>query len=261
MATTITVQSLLRNGDSETLAIASASGAFNPGDVFAIGDGRVGIVCGLEAVASGDPFAARVYGQFDLKKNATSDTYAVGASVWWDNTNHVAKTAYATGYLFAGTCVKTSANGDTYVYTDLNMLGGVNTVLPPVTITAASVTLDSTYYNRIVVLDKATGVAVTMPAATGSGARLKFINKTLISGGTTTLTRAGSDVYYANIFQLKNAAAVATYSSTTATVFTLDGSTKGGVAGESWEMIDMASGIWLLNATLTASGTVATPLT
>lgn len=126
MATTITVQALLRNEDSNTIPFVAGE-AYNPGDIQAVGDGRVGLVSGLQAVASGDPCTLVVKGQVDLRKNATSDTYAVGASVWWDDSANKAKTSFATGYLYAGRCVKTSANGDTYVYTDLNVGGS-----PPV---------------------------------------------------------------------------------------------------------------------------------
>jgi hypothetical protein len=156
--------------------------------------------------------------------------------------------------------VKASASGDTYVYTDLNTVGGMTSVLPPVNVTGATVTVDSTFFNRPIVLDRATGIAVTLPAATGSGARLKFIVKTAISGGSTTIVRAGSDTYTATIFQLKNAAAVAVYNSTTATTLTMDGSTKGGFASDTVEFVDIASGVWVVNGTLNASGTVANPL-
>jgi hypothetical protein len=260
MATTITAQTLLRNADNDTIFVASAGAAFNPGDVTTVGDGRVGVVQGLSAVASGDPMTLRVTGQYDALKNATTDVYAVGAPVWWDPTAKKAKTTYAATYLFLGVCVKASASGDTYVYTDLNTAGGVTSVLPPINVTGASVTVDSTFNNRQIVLDRATGIAVTLPAATGTGARLRFLVKTAISGGSTTITRAGSDTLTAQIFQLKNAAAVATYNSTTATALTMDGSTKGGVAGDLIEFIDIASGVWFVNGTLSASGTVANPL-
>jgi predicted RecA/RadA family phage recombinase len=121
MATTTTVESLLRNGDNSTVLVPSASGALATGEVTTVGDGRIGIVQSLGAVASGDPVTLKVLGQFDLRKNATTDTYAVGDAVYWDNTNNKAKTACVGGYLFAGRCVKASANGDVYVYTDINV--------------------------------------------------------------------------------------------------------------------------------------------
>jgi hypothetical protein len=72
MATTITAQTLLRNADNDTIFVASAGAAFNPGDVTTVGDGRVGIVQGLTPVASGDPMTLRVTGQYDALKNATT---------------------------------------------------------------------------------------------------------------------------------------------------------------------------------------------
>lgn len=119
MTTTTTTQTLLRN-DHHTVPFIS-SGGNNSGDVIAFGSGRIAVVAGLEAVADTETGAAYVLGQFDIKKNATSDTYAVGDQVFFDTSNHVAKTAWASGYLYAGTCVKASANGDVYVYTDINV--------------------------------------------------------------------------------------------------------------------------------------------
>lgn len=251
---------MLRNGDHETVPVASAGGAYTQGDIVTVGDGRIGVVTGLEAVASGDPTSLRVYGQFDILKNATSDTYAVGVAVWFDPTAKVAKTAYATGYYYAGRCVKTSASGDVYVYTDLNVAGSANTQLPPISVTAATVTIDSTYYNRLIVLNAAAGVAVTLPAATGTGARLRFWIGTTITSNTTTIAKAGSDAIKGLIFQLKNGAAVAVYTSTSGATITMDGSTKGGIIGDVVELVDAASGVWLLNGTLSASGTVANPI-
>lgn len=119
MATTITAQSLYRN-EHHTVPF-TASGAQNPGDVVAVGDGRIGLVAGLTALAANDPGSLQVVGQFDLLKNSTSDTFAVGDPVYFDSTAGKSKTTFAAGYLFAGRCVKASASGDVYVYTDINV--------------------------------------------------------------------------------------------------------------------------------------------
>ncbi len=119
MATTTSVQSIVRN-DADTVPVAAGS-AVTQGDVALVGDGRVGTVTGLNALSSSDPYALHVKRQVDILKNATSDTYAVGAPVFWDDTNNVAKTAWVAGCVYAGRCVKASASGDVYVYTDLNV--------------------------------------------------------------------------------------------------------------------------------------------
>lgn len=118
MATTTTVRALRRN-DTGSVQVAS-SGGNTQGDIVALSDGRVGVVSGVNAIADGDQMTLDTMGQFDILKNATSDTYALGAPVYYDATNKVAKTASASGYLYAGRCIKASANGDVYVYTDLN---------------------------------------------------------------------------------------------------------------------------------------------
>lgn len=120
MATTTSVQAIVRN-DADTVPVASASGALTQGDIGLVGDGRIGVVAGQEAVATSDPYALHVKRQVDILKNATSDTYSVGDPVFWDDTNNVAKTAWVAGCVYAGRCVKASVSGDVYVYTDINV--------------------------------------------------------------------------------------------------------------------------------------------
>ena len=118
MATTTTVRAIRRNHDDSVLL--TSSGGNTQGDIVQLADGRIAVVEGLESVADGDPLSGAVTGQFDILKNATSDTYALGAPVFYDPTNKVAKTAAAAGYYYAGRCVKASASGDVYAYTDIN---------------------------------------------------------------------------------------------------------------------------------------------
>lgn len=136
MATTTTVRALRRNEHHDVPT--TSSGGNTQGDIVAVGDGRIGIVPALEAVLTGEAMALAVTGQFDILKNSASDTYAVGAAVYFDSTNKVAKTTHATGYLYAGRCVKASTSSDSYVYTDINV--SVAPRVPVAAITAAGST-------------------------------------------------------------------------------------------------------------------------
>jgi len=199
MATTITVQSLYRN-EHHTVPF-TASQAQTPGNVVAVGDGRLGIVAGLQAMASGDPGALYVTGQFDLKKNSTSDTFAVGASVYFSPSAGDAKTAPASGYRYAGKCVKASASGDTYVYTDLNVglklvAGQLTTVTAAdtvitglATVVAVVATLDSDP------IDNPEWVTATIGDQAGSPAAGSVIIKTWQNTGGTDPTPAAATTF------------------------------------------------------------------
>lgn len=118
MATTTTIRAI-RRAEFGSVQIASSGGNVE-GDIVAVGDGRVGVVSGLSSIDTGDLMTLDTAGAFDILKGTASNTFAVGAPVYYDATAKTAKTTSAAGYLYAGRCVKASANGDVYVYTEIN---------------------------------------------------------------------------------------------------------------------------------------------
>jgi len=269
MATTTTVRAL-RRGVFGTVQIAS-SGGNTEGDVIAVGDGRVGVVSGLESIADGDLMTLDVTGQFDILKNSTSDTYSIGDAVWYDTVNKKAKTAFAAGYLFAGRCVKASASGDVYVYTEINdpISGGsgAGTTLAPISLTTTAYTLDSSYYGRTMAFNAAANAAcaVTLPAATGTGARMRFVVGTVSTGGYSIATAPTTDIFKGQITTASTAETPDLQqpwvTSTNSNKITLSGTTTGGVSvGDQIEIQDIASGVWSLIGFTTSSGSEATPL-
>lgn len=143
-----------------------------------------------------------------------------------------------------------------------SVVGGLDASGGLVNVTAASLTVTAALHaNRVTRLNRATGVAVALPAATGTGNRYTFFVGTTMSGGSTTITTNGSDVYNGNVVQIKTSdGSIKGYTAATSTVITLDGSTQGGVKGDLIELIDQATGVWSLKALTSASGSVATPL-
>jgi hypothetical protein len=260
MSTTTTVRAIRRNVFGTIPAVSS--GGNTQGDVLSIAGGRVGVVEGSESFADGDPMALAVAGQFDILKQAASDTYAVDAPVWYDPTTKKAYTAYAAGYLYAGRCVKASASGDAYVYTDLNVGPGSAGAVPPISLTGATVTLDSSYFGRTMTLNRAGGIGATLPAATGSGAKMRFVVGTVSTTGYVLSSAPTSDIFKGSIPTLSDgAAAVLAYAaSTNSNVITLNGTTTGGVSvGDYVELEDVAAGVWAVRGFTTSSGTEATP--
>lgn len=132
--------------------------------------------------------------------------------------------------------------------------------------TAASLALTLALHDgKTVTLNKATGIAITLPAATGTGARFRLIvGTTVTTTDTITITRAGSDTIFGQIYQLADGGStLAAYELPGSTVITLGTSsnTTGGTKGDSIELEDIASATWWCVGHTTAAGTEATPVT
>jgi hypothetical protein len=110
-------------------------------------------------------------------------------------------------------------------------------------------------------LNNTTGFATTLPVANGTGAKFRlFIAATVSSGSHTIVTASASDVYkgFAHLFG-DDAAALGGFSTTTGVTITMDGSTRGGFAGDIVELEDVATGVWSVRMYGHATGTEATP--
>lgn len=127
------------------------------------------------------------------------------------------------------------------------------------TITAAT-TLSRANDNQTVVINNATGFATTLPSALGLGTKLKFFIATTVSSGNHTIVAAGSDVMkgFAHLFG-DDTSALGGFATTSGTTITMDGTTRGGFAGDYIEIEDVASGVWSVRMYGHATGTEATP--
>jgi hypothetical protein len=126
-------------------------------------------------------------------------------------------------------------------------------------VTAATLTVDSTMSGTIIPLNRAAGQAVTLPAATGSQAVYEFWVGTAVTSNSTTIS-------VANATDVMNGSA--SVGGGTASVFgtlpasdrvNMNGSTTGGLVGSWVRVRDTAAGWWLVEAALVGSGTPATP--
>lgn len=132
----------------------------------------------------------------------------------------------------------------------------------PMVLDTATMTLDSSKAGIPLVFTRAAGVVVTLPAATGTGDIYKFYVN-------TTVTSNSYKIQVANVTDVISGLALADdgegdaangwpTASNTDTI-TMDGSTKGGIKGDSLELIDIASGQFCVKAFLTNNGTEASP--
>lgn len=135
-------------------------------------------------------------------------------------------------------------------------ISGTDAVAASVTTSTLAVTSD--YNGQLIPLNRAGGMTVTLPAATGSQAVYRFVVG-------TTFTSNGV-IQVANATDTMNG--LASVGGGTASVFgtlpasdtiTMNGSTTGGLAGSYIELVDVAAGDWIVRAALVGSGSPATP--
>lgn len=132
-----------------------------------------------------------------------------------------------------------------------------------VSATAATLTCTSAAHaGRTVLLAKADGTAVVLPAATGTGNFYRFVCSVAVSGGTTSIKVAD------NTDTITGVAIVANDSDASASIFetaadsdtiTFNGSTTGGLKGATVELQDIATNLWSVRVVGAATGTEATP--
>lgn len=133
-----------------------------------------------------------------------------------------------------------------------------------VAVGAANLTVTLALHDgKTILLDTATGIAVTLPAMTGSGARYRFACNVATAGGSHVITATGAHLF--GSLTMNDDTGVGTLftercaTAQGSTVITLDGSTKGGRKGDWFEIEDVATSVGVVRGHLNASGTEATP--
>lgn len=129
------------------------------------------------------------------------------------------------------------------------------------TITAATATVDfHAHAGAPVMVNRAAGCTITLPAATGSGASYEFIGIPNASGNQIIQVDSADDTMM-GVAYLGNDSAGAScfYTADTSDTITLNGSTKGGYKGWRVQVTDVADTVWAVLVFSEASGTEATP--
>lgn len=133
--------------------------------------------------------------------------------------------------------------------------------LQPISVTAATVTLDPDIHaETVVILNRAAGVTVTLPASTGKGVRFRILTGTTVSSNNNIIQVANaSDVMAGVVSVASDIAGVTCPTTSTSDTITMSGTTTGGIKGSYVELIDAAANVWLVTGALVSSGTEATP--
>lgn len=166
----------------------------------------------------------------------------------------------------AGTKITSSA-------AELNIVDGVlataaeinracDTSTRVVNVTAGTLAVtESAHDNKIITLNRAAGIVVTLPPATGSGIKLKFIIGTTVTSNATSIVVTGNDTITGNAIICNDSDATVSGFETAADsdTITFNGSTTGGIKGDTVELIDIAADLWFVNVRGSATGSEATP--
>lgn len=153
-------------------------------------------------------------------------------------------------------------NDVTATASEINRAADTSARLVSVTATPLSIT-EALHDKKLVVLNKADGVVVTLPAATGTGAVYEFIVGTSASGGSYVIKVAdATDIMDGMVRTADDTATPVPGVWVTAAdsdTITLNGSTQGGLIGDTIRLVDIATNQWVVHGTLKQSGTEATP--
>jgi len=131
-------------------------------------------------------------------------------------------------------------------------------------VTASTLTVTRDLHDgKTITLNRAAGIAVTLPAATGTGAIYTFFVGTTVTSNTTTIkvadaTDTMSGIVLVNGDTAANAAEAFGTAATDDTI-TLNGSTTGGLKGDWFILQDVASDLYSVRGAISATGTEATP--
>ncbi len=129
------------------------------------------------------------------------------------------------------------------------------------TITASSVSITAEgYAGSRIILNRAAGITVTLPAATGTGNRYEFIMLVDASGNHIIKVANSTDVMMGWAALGNDSAGSSNfYTADSSDTITLGGTVNGGKKGARVTLDDVASGFWAVMVESEASGTEETP--
>lgn len=127
-------------------------------------------------------------------------------------------------------------------------------------VTAATVTLNADgFAGRTITLDRAAGIVVTLPPATGSGFSYEIVARTSVTSNNYTLASGAGDFFIGVVGVLGSATAAFAGNGSTHNRINQNGSTTGGLLGSRIVVQDIAPNRWAVSGDLNGSGTAATP--
>ena len=132
-------------------------------------------------------------------------------------------------------------------------------VIKPIATTSAALTLSEWEHSgKTLVLNLAATQAITLPAATGSGADFNLFVGITKTGDCTIKVANASDTMAGSAI-IDGTTSTMFQTAATSDTITMDGSVKGGLLGTIVELKDVAANVWQVKMLGNGSGTEETP--
>jgi hypothetical protein len=126
--------------------------------------------------------------------------------------------------------------------------------------TVALALTEELHAGRIVTANHATGFAITLPEATGTGNVYTVFYGTTVGSGSATIVAPSSDTSFLGGCSIStNISGVTIICNAADDTITMSGSTTGGVKGTHFVFTDVASGIFMVSGFLCSTGSEADP--
>ncbi len=130
----------------------------------------------------------------------------------------------------------------------------------PINVTAATVTItQGAHGNRTITFDRAAGITATLPAASGSGMKIRVTVKTTLTSNGIIQVANASDVIQGGVLVATDTGGITVPTAATSDTITMNGSTTGGIKGSHLELEDVAANLWRVSGFLISTGAEATP--
>lgn len=146
---------------------------------------------------------------------------------------------------------------------EINRAADVSTRVVNCTAATLAVT-EAAHDGKIIVLDRAAGIAVTLPAA-AAGLKFRFIVKTTFTGAATIKSATGADIMIGHALMGNDTdnTVVDWQSVAASTNDTIDllgtANSTGGIAGQEIDIEGLAANLWFVKIRGDAAGTEASP--
>jgi predicted RecA/RadA family phage recombinase len=243
------------------VTVAAPSGGTTSGNAYLVG-GIFGVAATTQLVS--EDVVLVTEGIFNLTK-VGSQAWSVGDYIYWDDAN-ARCTSVAGDGIYVGVAVEAVGSGAGLTTGKVRL----NSIVPVtqggiVSATASTLTVTAAKHaGKVVLLDRAAGVTVTLPAASGSGSVYEFIVKTTFSGGSGVIKVANSSdafIGFSLIVSDDAGAPAKGYIASPASddTITLNGTTTGGYVGDKVVIRDIAANVFSVEVRGKATGTEATP--
>ncbi|WP_085033932.1 hypothetical protein [Ensifer aridi] len=133
----------------------------------------------------------------------------------------------------------------------------------PIRVTASTLSLTmATHGGATVVAERAAGITMTLPAASGTGVKFRIVVGTTVTSNSLKVQVANATDVMTGTATFGQDGADTTVMFETAAdsdTITMNGSTTGAIKGDIIELEDIASGLWSVTIVGSATGTEATP--